>query len=83
LIKLTTLSPPSPGAPLLLYVSALQPTVSAGLFQEVIDEGVKKQMLVYFVSEVLGLSKKIHKDGKGPMCSPNGFMKASVLFPIS
>jgi hypothetical protein len=58
LIKLTTLSPPSPGAPLLLYVSASQSTVSAALVQEVVDEGVKRQMHVYFVSEVLDPSKR-------------------------
>ena len=63
-MKLTTLSQPSPGAPLLLYVLASQPTVSAALAQEVVEGSVKRQMHVYFVSEVLGPSKKLHKDGK-------------------
>jgi hypothetical protein len=58
LIKLTTLSPPSPGAPLLLYVSASQSTVSVALVQEVVNEGVKRQMHVYFVSELLSPSKR-------------------------
>jgi ribonuclease HI len=58
LIDLTTLTPPSPGAPLLLYVAASHSTVSAVLVQEKQDGQVKKQAPVYFVSEVLSLSKK-------------------------
>jgi hypothetical protein len=58
LIDLTTLTPPSPGAPLLLYVAASHSTVSAALVQEKLDGQVKKQASVYFVSEVLSLSKK-------------------------
>jgi hypothetical protein len=58
LIDLTTLTPPSPGAPLLLYVAASHSTVSAALVQEKPDGQVKKQAPVYFVSEVLSLSKK-------------------------
>jgi hypothetical protein len=58
LINLTTLIPPSPGAPLLLYVAASHSTVSAALVQEKQDGHVKKQAPVYFVSEVLSLSKK-------------------------
>jgi hypothetical protein len=57
LIDLTTLTPPSPGAPLLLYVAASHSTVSVVLVQEKLDGQVKKQALVYFVSEVLSLSK--------------------------
>jgi hypothetical protein len=52
------LSPPSLGAPLLLYVSASQSSVSASLVQEKVDEGINKQMQMYFVSEVLGPSKR-------------------------
>jgi hypothetical protein len=59
LIDLTTLTPPSPGAPLLLYVVASHSIVSATLVQDKLDGQVKKQALVYFVSEVLSLSKKI------------------------
>jgi hypothetical protein len=58
LIDLTTLTPPSPGAPLLLYVAASHSAVSAALVQEKLDGQVKKQAPVYFVSEVLSLSKK-------------------------
>jgi ribonuclease HI len=58
LIDLTTLTPPSLGAPLLLYVAASHSAVSAALVQEKQDGQVKKQAPVYFVSEVLSLSKK-------------------------
>jgi ribonuclease HI len=58
LIDLTTLTPPSSGAPLLLYVAALHSAVSAALVQEKLDGQVKKQAPVYFISEVLSLSKK-------------------------
>jgi hypothetical protein len=58
LIDLTTLTPPAPGAPLLLYVAASHSVVSAALVQEKIEGQVKKQAPVYFVSEVLSLSKK-------------------------
>jgi hypothetical protein len=36
--------------------------MSAALVQEVVDEGVKKQMHVYFVSEVLGPSKRTYTE---------------------
>jgi ribonuclease HI len=58
LIDLTTLTPPSLGAPLLLYVAASHSVVSAALVQEKQDGQVKKQAPVYFISEVLSLSKK-------------------------
>jgi ribonuclease HI len=58
LIDLTTLTPPTLGAPLLLYVAASHFTVSAALVQEKLEGQTKKQAPVYFVSEVLSLSKK-------------------------
>jgi hypothetical protein len=58
LIDLTTLTPPSPGAPLLVSHSA----VSAALVQEKLDGQIKKQAPVYFVSEVLSLSNKNHTE---------------------
>jgi ribonuclease HI len=58
LIDLTTLTPPSLGAPLLLYVAASHSAVSAALVQEKLDGQVKKQAPVYFIFEVLSLSKK-------------------------
>jgi hypothetical protein len=58
LIDLTTLTPPSSGTPLLLYVAASHAAVSAALVKEKQDGQVKRQAPVYFVSEVLSLSKK-------------------------
>jgi hypothetical protein len=58
LIQLTTLTPPSSGAPLLLYITASHAAVSATLVQERQDDQVKKQVLVYFISEVLSPSKR-------------------------
>jgi hypothetical protein len=58
LIDLTTLTPPSSGTPLPLYVAASHSTVSAELVQEKQDGQVKRQAPVYFISEVLSLSKK-------------------------
>jgi hypothetical protein len=58
LIDLTTLTPPSPGASLLLYVAASHSAVSATLVQDKQDGQVKRQAPVYFVSKVLSLSKK-------------------------
>jgi hypothetical protein len=58
LIDLTTLTPPSSGTPLLLYVVASHSEVSAALVQENLDGQVKRQIPVYFFSEVLSLSKK-------------------------
>jgi hypothetical protein len=58
MIDLTTLISPLTGTPLLLYVAASHSAVSAALVQEKQDGQVKRQALVYFVSEVLSLSKK-------------------------
>jgi hypothetical protein len=58
LIELTTLTPPSSGTPLLLYVAASHTVVSAALVQEKQDGHARKQVLVYFVSEVLSASKR-------------------------
>jgi hypothetical protein len=58
LIELTTLTPPSSGAPLLLHVADSHAAVSAALVQEKQDGQTKKQVSVYFVSEVLSPSKR-------------------------
>jgi hypothetical protein len=58
LIELTTLTSPSSETPLLLYVATSHAAVSAALVQERQDGQAKKQVLVYFVSEVLSPSKK-------------------------
>jgi hypothetical protein len=58
LIDLKTLTPPTLVAPLLLYVAASHSAVSAALVQEKLEGQTKKQAPIYFVSEVLSLSKK-------------------------
>jgi ribonuclease HI len=58
LIELTTLTPPSSGAPLLLYVAASHVAVSAPLVQEKQDGQAKRQVPIYFVCKVLSPSKK-------------------------
>jgi hypothetical protein len=58
LIELTTLTPPSSGAPLLLYVAASHTAASAALMQEKQDKQAKKQVPIYFVSEVLSPSER-------------------------
>jgi hypothetical protein len=58
LIELTTLTPPSSKTPLLLYVVVSHAAVSAALVQERQDGQAKKQVHVYFVSELLSPSQK-------------------------
>jgi hypothetical protein len=58
LIELTTLTPPSSGTPLLLYVAASHAAVSAALVQEKQEDSARKQVPIYFISEVLSASKK-------------------------
>jgi hypothetical protein len=53
LIDLTMLTPPAPGAPLLLYVVASHSAMSVALVQEKLEGQTKKQAPVYFVSEIL------------------------------
>jgi hypothetical protein len=50
LIDLTTLTPPSSGAPLLLYVAASNSAVSAALVHEKQDGQVKKNKHSYILS---------------------------------
>jgi hypothetical protein len=52
------LTPPSSGAPLLLYVPASHDAVRAALVQEKQDEQTKKQVPVYFISKVLSPLKR-------------------------
>ena len=55
--KPNTLTTPTPGAKLLLYVSATDSAVSAVLVEEQENEHTKRQGPVYFVSEALSGSK--------------------------
>jgi hypothetical protein len=58
LIELTTLTPPLSGTPLLLYVAASHAAISAALVQEKQEGQARKQVPIYFVSEVVSASKK-------------------------
>jgi hypothetical protein len=58
LIELTTLTPPSSGALLLLYVAASHATVIAALVQEKQDGQAKRLVPIYFIFEGLSPSKK-------------------------
>jgi hypothetical protein len=58
LLQPTTVTPPSLGAPLLLYVATSHSVVSAMLVQERQEGQTKKQVPVYFFSEVLSPSKR-------------------------
>ena len=57
LSKPNTLTTPTPGAELLLYISATKSAVSAVLVEEQKNEHTKRQVPVYFVSEALSGSK--------------------------
>jgi hypothetical protein len=57
LSDLAILTSPDPSLPLLLYISASPHAVSAALVQEQGREGVTRQCPVYYVSEVLTVSK--------------------------
>jgi hypothetical protein len=57
LSELATLTSPDPLLPLLLYVAASPHVVSAALVQEQDREGTTRQCPVYYVSEVLTISK--------------------------
>jgi hypothetical protein len=69
-----------PGAPLVLYVAASHSVVSVALVQEKLEGQIKKQDPVYFISEVLSLSKKLYRIGEGVVCCLNGLQEASTLF---
>jgi hypothetical protein len=57
LSDLATLTNPDPSLPLLLYIAASPCAVSVALVQEQDREGMNRQCLVYYVSEVLTASK--------------------------
>jgi hypothetical protein len=81
LIDITTLTPPAPGALVLLYVAASHSAVSAALVQEKFKGQIKKQAPVYFVSESSKLIKeKLYRIGEGVVCCLNGLQEASALF---
>ena len=60
--NLTTLASPQPSKPLLLYVAASPHAVSAVLVKENQEEHQKKQLPVYYVSEILSGAKKFYSE---------------------
>jgi hypothetical protein len=88
---LTTLTPPSSGTLLLLYVAASHSAVSAALVQEKQDGQVKRQAQVYFVSEVPSLSKKNYTELEKVLYAvlmasrklKNYFQAYPIIFPSS
>jgi hypothetical protein len=81
LIDLTTLTPPAPGAPLLLYVAASHSAVSAALVQEKLEGQLKKagSSILYFRSSQF-IKEKLYRIGEGAVCCFNGLQEASTLF---
>ena len=60
--NLTTLASPQHSEPLLLYVAASSHAVSAVLVKENQEEHQKKQLLVYYISEILDEAKKFYTE---------------------
>jgi hypothetical protein len=81
LIDLTTLTPPSPGAPLLLYVAASHSAVSATLVQEKQDGQVKKTSTnIFCLRSSKFVKEKLYRIGEGTICRVDGLQEASTLF---
>jgi hypothetical protein len=80
LIHLTTLTPPSSGTLLLLYVAASHSAVSAALVQEKQDGQVKKTSTsILRLRSTQFIKEKLHRIGEGAICCANGLQKASTL----
>jgi hypothetical protein len=83
LIVLTTLTPPSLGAPLLLYVAASHSAVSAALVQEKQDGQVKKTSTSIFCLRSSKLiQEKLYRIGEGAICYVDSLQEASALLSI-
>jgi hypothetical protein len=73
LIDITTLTPPTPGAPLLLYVAASHSAVSVALVQEKLEGQIKKaspSILCLRSSKLI--KEKLYRIGEGVVCCLNG-----------
>jgi hypothetical protein len=80
LIDLTTLTPPTPGAPLLLYVAASHSVVSAALVQEKLEGQTKKASLsILCLRSSQFIKEKLYRIGEGAICCLNGLQEASTL----
>jgi hypothetical protein len=81
LIDLTTLTPPAPGAPLLLYVAASHSAVSAALVQDKLEGLIKKQApSILCLQSYKFIKEKLYRIGEGVVYCPNDLQEASALF---
>jgi hypothetical protein len=82
LIDLTTLTPPSSGILLLLYVVASHAAVSAALVQEKQDGQIKKASTgILCLRSAQPIKEELHRIGEGTVCCIDGLQKASTLLP--
>jgi hypothetical protein len=79
LIDLTTLTPPSSGTPLLLYMAASHAGVSAALVQEKQDGQIKKSTYILRLRGTQSIKEKLHRIGEGIVCCIDGLQEASAL----
>jgi hypothetical protein len=80
LIHLTTLSPPLPGATLLLYISASHFAVSAALVQEKLEGQMIASTSLFCLKSTKLIQEKLHRGRKRIICSTHGFQEASHYF---
>jgi hypothetical protein len=80
LIQLTTLTPPSSSALLLLYVAASHTIVNATLVQEKQDKETSPSLLR--LQSIKSIKKELHRVGEGTICCIDDFQEASALFLV-
>jgi hypothetical protein len=82
MIDLTTLTPPSSGIQLLLYVAASHAAVSAALVQEKQDGQIKKASTgILCLRSAQPIKEELHRIEEGTVCCIDGLQKASTLLP--
>jgi hypothetical protein len=79
LIDLTTLTPPAPGAPLLLFVAALHSAVYAVLVQEIRRTNQKASPNIICLRSSKLINEKLYRIGEGVVCCLNGLQEALAL----
>jgi hypothetical protein len=80
LIDLTTLTPPSPGAPLLLCGSFAIYSDCSTCAREVRLSSQKASSSVIRLRSFEFIKDKLYRIGKGVVCCVNGLQEASALF---
>jgi hypothetical protein len=81
LIDLTTLTPPSPGAPLLLYVAASHCSQCNACTGEARWPSQKASPGILCLRSSKFIKEKLYRIGEGVVCCVNGLQEASALFP--